>query len=65
VARAIHLELVNDLSVETFLQALRRFAACRSLQRIMLSDDTSTFEAAAVELAHLINSDKIGKLFAH
>ena len=29
VTRAVHLELVNDLSAETFRRALRRFAARR------------------------------------
>ena len=65
VTRAVHLEIVNDLSVETFLQALRRFAACRSLPQIMLSDNTCTYEAAAGELAHLINSDRMGDHCAH
>ena len=61
VSRAVHLEIVTDLSVETFLQALRRFAARRSLPRIMLSDNASTYEAAADELGRLINSDRMGE----
>ena len=61
ITRAVHLEIVNFLSAETFLLALRRFAARRSLPRITLSDNVSTYEAAAVELAHLINSDRIGE----
>ena len=61
VSRAVHLEIVTDLSVETFLQALRRFAARRSLPRIMLSDNASTYEAAADELGCLINSDRMGE----
>ena len=61
VSRAVHLEIVTDLSVETFLQALRRFAACRSLPRIMLSDNASSYEAAVDELGHLINSDRMGE----
>ena len=54
-------EIVSDLSVETFLQTLRRFAAHRSLPRIMLSDNASTYEAATAELARLINSDRMGE----
>lgn len=53
-----HLKIV---SVETFIQALRRFAARRPLPRIMLSDNASTYEAVAVELTRLINSDKVGE----
>ena len=61
VTRAVHLEIVSDLSVETFLQALRRFVARRSLPRVMLSDNASTYEAAANELEKLINSDKMSE----
>ena len=56
VTRAVHLEVVENLSVETFLQALRRFAARRSLPRILISDNASTFQAAAKGLEELIIS---------
>ena len=59
VTRAVHLEIVSDLSVETFLQALRRYTARRSLPRVMLSVNASTYEVAANELEKLINSDKM------
>jgi len=61
VTIAIHLEVVPDLLVETFLQALRRFTACRSLPRLIISDNTSTYEAVAKELEQLINSDNLGE----
>ena len=61
VTRAVHSEIVSDLSVETFLQALRRFAAHRSLPRVMLSDNASTYKAAANKLEKLINSDKMSE----
>ena len=61
VTRAVHLETVSDLSVETFLQALRRFVARRSLPQVMISDNASTYEAAANELEKLINSDKMSE----
>ena len=61
VTRAIHLEVVSDLSVETFLQALRRFTARRSLPRLIISDNAPTYEAAAKELEQLINSNNLGE----
>ena len=61
VTRAVHLEIVEDLSVETFLQALRRFAARRSLPRILISDNASTFQAAAKDLEELIGSDQMSE----
>ena len=61
VTRAVHLEIVEDLSVETFLQALRRFAARRSLPRILISDNASTFQAAAKDLEELISSTQMSE----
>ena len=61
VTRAVHLEIVNDLSVEMFLQALRRFAARRSLPHILISDNASTFEAAAKDLEELISSTQMSE----
>lgn len=45
--RAVHLEIVTDLSEETFIRAYKRFTARRSVPRIMLSDNGTTFKAAA------------------
>ena len=61
VTRAVHLEVVSDLSIGTFLQALRRFAAHRSLPRVIMLDNASTYEAAAKEVKQLINSDALGE----
>ena len=62
VTRGIHLEIVEDLSVETFLQALRRFAAHRSLPCILISDNASTFQAAAAkDLEELISSTQMSE----
>ena len=51
--RAVHLEVVTDLSEETFLQAFRRFAARRSLPRLVISDNASTYMSASKELSWL------------
>ena len=56
-SRAIHLEVVMDLSVETFLLAFRRFASRRSLPKIVVSDNASTYMAAAEELQQLLHSE--------
>ena len=56
VTRAVHLEVVTDLSIETFLLALRRFSSRRSTPSIMMSDNASTYLAAADELRQLFSS---------
>jgi hypothetical protein len=43
VTRAVHLELVTDLSARSFLLAFRRFAARRGPVSVMYSDNAQTF----------------------
>ena len=57
--RALHLEIVQDLSTETFLLAFRKFAARRSLPTIMVSDNASTYLSAADELQSLMQSSEV------
>ena len=54
--RAIHLEVVTDLSTETFLLAFRRFTSRKGLPQIVISDNASTYLSAAEELTELFNS---------
>ena len=56
VTRAVHLEVVTNLSVETFLLALRRFSGRRYTPKTIISDNASTYMAAADELKQLFNS---------
>ena len=53
VVRAIHLEIVGDLSAEEFLQALRRFIARRGAPKEIILDNASQFKLAksAVDIA--------------
>ena len=60
--RAVHLEIVQDLTVESFLLAFRRFFSRKSLPRQMLSDNASTYLAAAEDLQKLFESDTLNDL---
>ncbi|XP_065914598.1 uncharacterized protein [Dysidea avara] len=64
VSRAVHLEIVTDLTVECFLQAFRRFSARQSLPRLVLSDNASTFLSAAEELKSLFSSPSLTNALA-
>lgn len=55
--RAIHLELVSDLTKEAFLAALNRFIARRGKPRNIFSDNGTTFVGAFNELARLLSQD--------
>ena len=63
--RAIHLEVVTDLTETTFLQAFQRFAARRSLPRLVISDNASTYTAAAKELNKLFQSITLKTALIH
>ena len=55
VTRAIHLELVEDLSAATFRRCLRKFAARRGMPALMLSDNAKTFQATERALKRLFD----------
>ena len=57
--QAVHLEVVSDLSEETFMQAFRRFSSRKSLPRVIISDNATTFMSAADDLKALFKSHTI------
>ncbi|GFX70577.1 integrase catalytic domain-containing protein [Trichonephila clavipes] len=65
VTRALHLELVKNLTTETFLLALRRFISRRGLCSKILTDNAKTFKKSELELKNLwkIISDPTVKAF--
>ncbi|KRZ44119.1 hypothetical protein T4C_3616 [Trichinella pseudospiralis] len=56
VVRAIHLELVPDMPVDSFLRALRRFISRGGRPRLLQSDNFQTFHLASRFLKPLCNS---------
>ena len=57
--RAVHLEIVLDMTVESFMLAFRKFVSRRSVPKRMISDNASTYLSAANELRQLINSPSL------
>ena len=49
VTRALHLDLVLDMSTETFIRCFRQFAARRGIPRKIVSDNSKTFKSASKE----------------
>lgn len=47
VTRAVHLEVIPDLTCESFMHVFRRFSSRRGFPQIMLSDNATTFVSAA------------------
>lgn len=56
--RAVHIELVSDLSTPAFLAALRRFVARRGRTREIHSDNGTAFKGAANELRRIYDMFK-------
>lgn len=61
VTRAVHLELVSDLSTTAFLAALHRFVGRRGHVREIHSDNGTNFKGAANELNHLYKMFKVNE----
>ena len=55
VTRAVHFDLMGDLSTHTFLQCLKRFIARRGLPFKMISDNGKTFKGAAKVIEFIIS----------
>ena len=53
VVRAIHIEIVSDLTTAGFFAAFRRFVARRGQCKVVYSDNGSNFLGASVELQNL------------
>ena len=64
ISRAIHLEVVPDLTADSFLQAFRRFAGRRSVPKLLISDNSSTFTVAAEDLKNLFSSVEVSEALA-
>ena len=57
-SRAVHLEIVESASAETFLQALRRFASHHGWPETIISDNGGSFVGAEMELRKLFIEGK-------
>ena len=56
LTRAVHLEVVTDLNVETFVQTFHKLVFHKSLLQMMHSDKPSTCASVAKELDQLLTS---------
>ncbi len=50
VKRAVHIELVNSLSLVDFMLAFKRFTARRGMPNTLVSDNAKTFRAGSLQL---------------
>jgi len=63
ITRAIHLELVTDLTSATFINCLRRFCARRGTPVRIVSDNAKTFKATCSFLNKAWREAEVGEFF--
>jgi hypothetical protein len=63
-SRAVHLELLEDLSTASFLMAFRSFISHHFQPKMVLSDNATTFESAAQTLRKLYENPEVTKYFS-
>ena len=63
VTRAIHLELVSDMSAPAFTHSFKRFSSQRGLSVLMISENGKAFEAAAKVIKDVVSSPEVQRYF--
>ena len=64
IVRAVHLEVVPDLTTEAFLRCMKRFIARRGMPHRMLSDNGRNFEAAASQIKAIVSHPEVKSYLA-
>lgn len=66
--RAVHLELVPDMTTKSCMEAIRRFTSRRGVPSTIISDNAKTFKRADYELRKLedlLKNNEVRRLAAH
>ena len=63
VVRAVHLDLVPDMTAESFLRCFRRFTSRRGFPLKLLSDNTKTFKASEKEISSTLSDPVVQRYF--
>ena len=61
----MHLEVILDLILESFMLAFRKFTSCRFTPTTVILDNTLTYLVAAEELTRLFQSPSLKTAFEH
>ena len=64
IIRAVHLELVPDMTTEAFIRSFKRFTARRGFPRKLVSDNGKTFKSAARSIEAILNQSEVQQYFA-
>jgi len=59
VTRAISIDIVPDMSTQTFIHSLKRFCARRGLPHLFISDNGKTFKAASRVIHDIVSAEEV------
>lgn len=63
ITRAVHLEVVPNLTAQAFLKCFRRYVGCRSTPSFVIPDNAKTFKSASKELEKIMNDPSVIRHF--
>lgn len=61
--RAVHLDLVEDMTATTFLRGFKRFTARRGMPSRVLSDNGKTFTCASTIISNVLSDPEVSEYF--
>ena len=61
VTRAVHIDLVPNLTCQSFLRSFKRFTSRRGLPHKMISDNGTTFKSAAKLIKKIVKNDAVSE----
>ena len=64
VVRAIHLEVVPDMTTQSFMRCFKRFTARRGFPAKIISDNGQTFKSAAKTLSKILKHPEVEEYFS-
>ncbi|XP_028397211.1 uncharacterized protein LOC114521021 [Dendronephthya gigantea] len=63
VIRAVHLDIVPNLTSESFMRSFRRFTARRGIPTTIVSDNGGTFKSASREIRDILRHPDVKRFF--
>ena len=64
VTKAVHLELVTDMTTQSFIRSFKRFTSRRGFPVKIISDNAKTFKGAAKTLEAVMQSQEVKRYFS-
>lgn len=64
LTHGVYLELLHSLETEEFMRCLKRFIARRGRQKVIYSDNGTTFKVAAELIKRINNNDRFHNYLA-